>query len=101
MRIGFRDRPIQPLSHLTVSLFYLVSITYGHCHDAIFSARWPNVWRVRGDFQAVLRAMQRSADRQKMLRLRLVMLDFRGLKTLEGGIFVHGEEKTGRQSGRS
>ena len=71
----------------------------------------PNLWRVRGDFEDVLRAMQRSADRQKMLaahgvlmsdeRLPLVVLDLRSLTTLEGRILVHGEEETGRQSGRS
>jgi type IV secretory pathway VirD2 relaxase len=71
----------------------------------------PNLWRVRVDFEDVLRAMQRSADRQKMLaahgvlmsdgRLPLVVLDLRGLTTLEGRILVHGEEETGRQSGRS
>lgn len=71
----------------------------------------PNLWRVRGDFEDVLRAMQRSADRQKMLathgvlmsdeRLPLVVLDLRGLTILEGRILVHGEEDTGRQAGRS
>jgi hypothetical protein len=34
-------------------------------------------------------------------RLPLVVLDLRGLTTLEGRILVHGEEETGRQSGRS
>ena len=71
----------------------------------------PNLWRVRSDFEDVLRAMQRSADRQKMLaahgvlmsdeRLPLVMLDLRALTTLEGRVLVHGEEDTGRQAGRS
>jgi type IV secretory pathway VirD2 relaxase len=71
----------------------------------------PNTWRVRQDFENVLRAMQRSADRQKMLaghgvlmsdeRLPLAVLDFRRLITLEGRILVHGEEDTGRQAGRS
>lgn len=70
-----------------------------------------NTWSVRRDFENVLRAMQRSADRQKMLaahgvlmsdeRLPLVVLDFRRLTTLEGRILVHGEEDTGRQAGRS
>jgi type IV secretory pathway VirD2 relaxase len=70
-----------------------------------------NIWRVRQDFENVLRAMQRSADRQKILaahgvlmsdeRLPLVVLDFRRLTTLEGRILVHGEEDTGRQAGRS
>jgi len=71
----------------------------------------PRLWRVRSDLEDVLRAMQRSADRQKMLaahgvlmsdeRLPLVILDLRGLTTLEGRILVHGEEDTGRQAGRS
>jgi type IV secretory pathway VirD2 relaxase len=71
----------------------------------------PNTWRVRQDFENVLRAMQRSADRQKMLaahgvlmsdeRLPLAVLDFRRLTALEGRILVHGEEDTGRQAGRS
>jgi hypothetical protein len=69
----------------------------------------PNTWRVRQDFENVLRAM--SADRQKMLaahgvlmsddRLPLAVLDIRRLTTLEGRILVHGEEDTGRQAGRS
>jgi len=71
----------------------------------------PNLWRVRGNFEDVLRSMQRSADRQKMLaahgvpmsdeRLPLVVFDVRSLTTLEGRILVHGEEETGRQAGRS
>jgi type IV secretory pathway VirD2 relaxase len=71
----------------------------------------PNTWRVRQDFENVLRAMQRSADRQKTLaahgvlmsdeRLPLTVLDFRRLTTLEGRILVHGEEDTGRRAGRS
>ena len=71
----------------------------------------PNTWRVRQDFENVLRAMQRSADRQKTLavhgvpmsdqRLQLVALDFRQLTTLEGRILVHGEEETAGDAGRS
>ncbi len=71
----------------------------------------PNTWRVRQDLENVLRAMQRSTDRQKMVaahgvlmsdeRLPLAVLDFRRLTTLEGRILVHGEEETGRQAGRS
>ena len=55
----------------------------------------PKSWRVRRDFENVLRAMQRSADHQKTLaahgalmsddRLQLTVLDFRQLTTLEGG----------------
>ena len=64
----------------------------------------PNVWRVRRDFEKILRVMQRSADRQKTLaahgalisdeRLQLVTFDLRSLETLEGRILVHGEEET-------
>ena len=71
----------------------------------------PNSWIVRQDFENILRAMQRSADRQKMLaahgalmsdeRLPLTVLDFRRLTTLDGRILMHGEEDAGRQAGRS
>jgi len=68
----------------------------------------PKTWRVRRDFVNVLRAMQRSADRQKTLaahgalisdsRLQMTVLDLRSVTTLEGRILVHGEEES---SGRS
>jgi type IV secretory pathway VirD2 relaxase len=68
----------------------------------------PKTWRVRRDFETLLRAMQRSADHQKTLvahgalmsddRLPLVVLDFRELTTVEGRILVHGEEES---SGRA
>jgi type IV secretory pathway VirD2 relaxase len=71
----------------------------------------PNTWRVRQDFENVLRAMQRSTDRHKTLaahgvlmsdeRLQQVVFNFRQLTTLEGRILVHGEEDTGREAGRS
>jgi len=71
-------------------------------------ATGPKSWRVRRDFVNVLRAMQRSADRQKTLaahgalisdeRLPMTVLDLRSLTTLEGRILVHGEEES---SGRS
>jgi len=68
----------------------------------------PKTWRVRRDFVNILRAMQRSADRQKTLaahgalisdeRLQMTVLDLRSVTTLEGRILVHGEEES---SGRS
>jgi type IV secretory pathway VirD2 relaxase len=71
----------------------------------------PNTWHVRQDFENVLRAMQRSADRQKMLtahgvlmsdeRLPSAVLDVRRLTALEGRILVHKEEDSGRHAGRS
>jgi len=68
----------------------------------------PKTWRVRRDFESVLRAMQRSSDWQKTLaahgalmsdgRLPLSVLDFRDLTTLDGRILVHGEDES---SGRN
>jgi type IV secretory pathway VirD2 relaxase len=65
-------------------------------------------WLVRRDCEQVLRAMQRSADRQKTLtahgvllsdeRLPMTTLEIRDLSSIEGRILVHGEEET---SGRS
>jgi hypothetical protein len=66
-------------------------------------------WRVRRDFEAILRAMQRVNDRQKMLaahgallsdaRLQLVIEDLRKLESLEGRVVLHGEEEVGREAG--
>jgi type IV secretory pathway VirD2 relaxase len=64
-------------------------------------------WLVRRDCEQVLRAMQRSVDRQKSLtahgvllsddRLPMSTLAVRDLATVEGRILVHGEEEaTGR-----
>jgi hypothetical protein len=68
----------------------------------------PKSWRVRRDFEQVLRTMQRSADHQKKLaahgalmsdeRLPLSVLNLRELTTLEGRILVHAEEES---SGRA
>jgi type IV secretory pathway VirD2 relaxase len=58
----------------------------------------PRDWRVKRDFEGVLRAMQRSTDWQKTLaahgalmsdeRLPISVLDLHGLTTLEGRILV-------------
>lgn len=66
----------------------------------------PDQWAVRRDFETVLRAMQRTTDRQKTLaahgallsdqRLPLVVLDFRKLKSVEGRVLGHGEDESGR-----
>jgi hypothetical protein len=63
----------------------------------------PREWLVRRDFETVLKAMQRSGDRQKMLashgallsdeRLPLVVLDMRKLRTLEGGCLPTAKRK--------
>jgi type IV secretory pathway VirD2 relaxase len=67
----------------------------------------PNTWRLRRDIEQVLRAMQRTADRQRTLaahgalmsdeRLPIEMLDLRQVTTVEGRVLVHGQdEQTGR-----
>jgi len=66
-------------------------------------------WLVRRDCEQVLRAMQRSADRQRTLaahgallsddRLPMTTLDVRDLTSIDGRILVHGEEE--EASGRS
>jgi type IV secretory pathway VirD2 relaxase len=67
----------------------------------------PNTWRVRRDFEQVLRAMQRTADRQRTLaahgalmsdeRLPIEVLDLRQVTSIEGRVLVHGQdEQTGR-----
>jgi hypothetical protein len=65
-------------------------------------------WLVRRDSEQVLRAMQRTADRQKTLalhgavlsdnRLPMTTLDVRDLTAIDGRVLVHGEEEA---SGRS
>jgi Protein of unknown function (DUF3363) len=67
-------------------------------------------WRVRRDFEGVLRAMQRVGDRQKMLaahgallsdeRLQVVVLDQRKFESLEGRVLAHGEDELGGNAGR-
>jgi hypothetical protein len=67
----------------------------------------PGIWRVRRDILQVLRAMQRTADRQRTLaahgalmsdeRLPLEVLDLRQPTSVEGRVLVHGQdEQTGR-----
>jgi hypothetical protein len=67
-----------------------------------------NAWLVRQDFEEVLRAMQRTGDRQRILavhggpisdkRLPIQILDTQDFTAVEGRILVHGEED---HSGRS
>jgi hypothetical protein len=64
----------------------------------------PGIWDVRADFADVLRAMQRSVDRQKTLaahgvlksddRLPVAVLNLSQLTTVEGRVLVHGEEES-------
>jgi len=69
----------------------------------------PNTWRLRKDFEQVLRAMQRASDRQRTLaahgtvmsdeRLTIEVLDPRQITCVEGRVLVHGQdEQTGRNN---
>ena len=70
-------------------------------------ATGPNTWHLLPDFEQVLRAMQRTADRQRTLaahgalvsdkRLPIEVLDLRLTNSVEGRVLVHGQdEQTGR-----
>jgi type IV secretory pathway VirD2 relaxase len=70
-------------------------------------SRGPNTWHVRRDFGQILRAMQRTADRQRTLaahgvvmsdeRLPIVVFDPAQMTSVEGRVLVHGQdEQTGR-----
>jgi hypothetical protein len=70
-----------------------------------------DVWRVRRDFEQVLRAMQRANDHQRMLaargmllsdeRLPFVRLDWRTADRVEGRVLAHGAEESGPNLGRA
>jgi len=64
----------------------------------------PQQWRVRSDFETVLRTLQLSGDRQKMLaahgalssdpRLPFEIANIRKLKIVEGRVLLHAEDET-------
>ena len=67
----------------------------------------PTTWRLRQDFEQVLRAMQRTTDRQRTLaahgvlmsdeRLPIEVLDLSQIASVEGRVLVHGQDQqTGR-----
>jgi type IV secretory pathway VirD2 relaxase len=69
----------------------------------------PNTWRLRKDFEQVLRAMERASDRRRTLaahgtvmsdeRLTIEVLDLRQITCVEGRVLVHGQdEQTGRNN---
>jgi len=63
----------------------------------------PQQWKVHSDFETVLRTLQRSGDRQKMLaahgallsdpRLPFEITDIRNLKIIEGRVLLHAEDE--------
>ncbi|MBS1859848.1 MAG: relaxase/mobilization nuclease domain-containing protein [Acidobacteria bacterium] len=97
--LGFRARE----EHIDARLAVLQQM-------GLANANGGGEWLVRRDFETVLKAMQRTNDRQKMLashgallsdeRLPLVVLDLRKLKVVEGRVLAHGEEEVGKAAGR-
>jgi type IV secretory pathway VirD2 relaxase len=77
------------------------------CKMGLAEATGPNTWHLRRDFEQVLRAMQRTGDRQRTLaahgalisdaRLPIEVLDLKQANSVEGRLLVHGQdEQTGR-----
>ena len=67
----------------------------------------PNIWLVRRDFEQILRAMQRTTDRQKTLahgvvmsdsRLAIEVLDLAKMTSVEGRVLVHGQDEQSRRN---
>jgi hypothetical protein len=66
-----------------------------------------NTWQIRRDMEEILRAMQRTSDRQRVLaahgvpisdsRLPLQVLDLRYLTAIDGRILVHAEDEPSGQ----
>lgn len=78
--------------HLTARLVALESMG--------LAERAEEGWKIRGDFEEVLRSMQRAGDRQKVLaahggllsdeRLRMTVTPARSISLLEGRVLSHG-----------
>ncbi len=78
------------------------------CRMGLAEFMEPNRWRARRDFDQILRAMQRTSDRQRTLaahgalvsdeRLPMEVLDVRQITSVEGRMLVHGQDE---QSGRN
>jgi len=77
------------------------------CRMGLAEPMGPNRWRVCRDFDQILRAMQRTSDRQRTLaahgvlmsdeRLPMEVLDPQQIASVEGRVLVHGQdEHTGR-----
>jgi hypothetical protein len=102
-RSGAQSFPRNISHHIAARLLTLKAMGLAETTDG-------NGWRVRRDFENILRAMQRATDRQKMLaahgvllsdeRLQLVVEDLQQLELLEGRVVLHGEEEAGMETGR-
>ena len=103
-----RRGPIDPLRQYATAQDHHVLARLAKLEQIGLAARADrHSWLVRGDFEDVLRTMQRTTDRQKMLarhaalvsdeRLPLQITPFPAISVLEGRVLGHGhEENTGR-----
>jgi len=98
-RLSQRERILQ--QNLSARLAHLENL-------GLATSVGPQKWTVRGDFETILRTLQRSSDRQKMLaahgallsdpRLPFEITDIRKLKIVEGRVLLHAEdEASGRR----
>jgi hypothetical protein len=82
-----------------------LSARLAHLEDlGLATSVGPQKWTVRSDFETILRTLQRSSDRQKMLaahgallsdpRLPVEITDVRKLKIVEGRVLLHAEDET-------
>ena len=101
------DRKGSPRSHDQHILQRLIALQRMGLAEPVDASEW----HVRGDFETVLRSMQKIGDRQKTLAAHGVLMsdprlmtessDNRDWKVLEGRVLVHGEKEDGRDAGRS
>jgi type IV secretory pathway VirD2 relaxase len=99
--MGLADSSRRHLKHIVARLAVLQRM-------GLAEAAGPNTWHLRRDLEEVLRAMQRTADRQKTLaahgvaisdnRLPIEVLDIEKVTAVEGRILVHGQDE---HSGRN
>jgi type IV secretory pathway VirD2 relaxase len=99
--MGLDDSSRRHFQHIVARLAFLQRM-------GLAEAAGPNTWHVRRDFEAILRTIQRTTDRQKTLgahgvaisdnRLPIEVLDMERFTAVEGRILVHGQDE---HSGRN
>lgn len=93
-RLSERERILQ--QNLSARLAHLETM-------GLATSTAPQQWTVRSDFETILRTLQRSTDRQKMLaahgallsdpRLPFQVTDIRKLRIVEGRVLLHAEDE--------
>jgi hypothetical protein len=93
---GETDFALNRRQHLVARMAVLEDMGIAH-------ATGTGTWNIRPDMEAVLRAMQRAGDRQKVLashglplsddRLQMSVVDFEKADAVEGRVLVHGEDE--------